>query len=56
MRCILPPDGSEAGGLVFPSAFPALASVRRLAALMFTDIAGYTPLAQADESGALRLL
>ena len=29
---------------------------RRLAAIMFTDIAGYTQLAQADEPGALRLL
>jgi TolB-like protein/class 3 adenylate cyclase/Tfp pilus assembly protein PilF len=29
---------------------------RRLAAIMFTDIAGYTQLAQTDESGALRLL
>ena len=29
---------------------------RRLAAIMFTDIAGYTPLSQADEAAALRLL
>ena len=29
---------------------------RRLAAIMFTDIAGYTQLAQADEPGALHLL
>jgi adenylate cyclase len=29
---------------------------RRLAAIMFTDIAGYTSMAQADEAGALRLL
>lgn len=29
---------------------------RRLAAIMFTDIAGYTSLAQADEGAALRLL
>ena len=29
---------------------------RRLAAIMYTDIAGYTPLAQKDESAALRLL
>jgi adenylate cyclase len=29
---------------------------RRLAAIMFTDVAGFTSLAQADEAGALRLL
>ncbi len=29
---------------------------RRLAAIMFTDIAGYTTLSQTDEPGALRLL
>lgn len=29
---------------------------RRLAAIMFTDLAGYTQVAQADEAGALRLL
>ena len=29
---------------------------RRLVAIMFTDIAGYTAMAQADEAGALRLL
>ncbi|HYA57536.1 MAG TPA: adenylate/guanylate cyclase domain-containing protein [Thermoplasmata archaeon] len=29
---------------------------RRLAAIMFTDIAGYTSLAQSDEAGALALL
>jgi len=29
---------------------------RRLAAIMFTDIAGFTQLAQVDEPGALRLL
>ncbi len=29
---------------------------RRLAAIMFTDIAGYTAMSQADEAGALRLL
>ena len=33
-----------------------MAATRRLAAIMFTDIAGYTQLAQTDESGALRLL
>jgi len=30
--------------------------VRRLAAIMFTDIAGYTALSQADEPAALRLI
>ena len=29
---------------------------RRLAAIMYTDIAGYTAMAQADEPGSLRLL
>ena len=33
-----------------------MASVRRLAAIMFTDIAGFTTLTQTDEAGALRLL
>ncbi len=33
-----------------------MAATRRLAAIVFTDIAGYTTLAQSDEAGALRLL
>jgi adenylate cyclase len=33
-----------------------VAATRRLAAIVFTDIAGYTSLAQSDEAGALRLL
>ncbi len=33
-----------------------MAATRRLAAIVFTDIAGYTSLAQSDEAGALRLL
>ena len=33
-----------------------MAASRRLAAIVFTDIAGYTSLAQSDEAGALRLL
>ncbi len=33
-----------------------MAAARRLAAIMFTDIAGYTSLSQTDEPGALRLL
>jgi adenylate cyclase len=33
-----------------------VAATRRLAAIVFTDIAGYTTLTQADEGGALRLV
>ena len=33
-----------------------MAASRRLAAIVFTDIAGYTSFAQSDEAGALRLL
>ena len=33
-----------------------MAATRRLAAIMFTDIAGYTSLTQADEGGAFRLV
>ena len=35
---------------------PAASPERRLAAIMFTDMVGFTKLAQADEEGALRLL
>jgi adenylate cyclase len=33
-----------------------VASVRRLAAIMFTDMAGYTASSEADEAGTLKLL
>jgi adenylate cyclase len=33
-----------------------VAATRRLAAIVFTDVAGYTSFAQSDEAGALRLL
>lgn len=33
-----------------------MASARRLAAIVFTDIVGFTAITQADEAGALRLL
>ncbi len=33
-----------------------MASSRRLAAIVFTDIVGFTPLTQSDEAAALRLL
>jgi adenylate cyclase len=43
------------GDLIFPSGFPTVASTRRLAAIMFTDMVGSTAAAQANEAAALRL-
>jgi adenylate cyclase len=39
-----------------PATPPRDLAARRLAAIMFTDVVGFTKLAQRDEAGALRLL
>jgi adenylate cyclase len=44
------------GDLIFPNVFPAVASTRRLAAIMFTDTVGYTTSTQTDEARTLELL
>lgn len=49
-------NGRRTGDLIFPSGFPAMASTRRLAAIMFTDTVGYTASTQTDEARALELL
>jgi adenylate cyclase len=48
--------GGTDGALILPNGFRDVASARRLAAIMFTDMVGFTASAQTDEAAALKLL